>query len=125
VKKKHIKDIYIIILLSVVFLGSITLYQYRRYVKIMHSQKFTVCKTVRLTSKYVYYKFKIDSVEYQSNIGWKDPDNNHKIGTYYLLLYYPKDPMINSIMYQEVWDSAYYGKNVDYPFKVKVYFWRF
>jgi hypothetical protein len=124
-RKRYIKDIYIIIIVFIITISSATIYQYNRYLKIMSNQKFTVCKTIKLTSKKMHYKFKINETEYESSIGWKDPDKAHKIGTYYLLLYYPKDPKINSIMYQEVRDSTYYGKNVDYPYKVKVYFWRF
>ena len=113
------------VLISILFIGGVTLYQYSRYVKIMSDQRITVCKMIRLTDKYSYYKFMVDSVEYESRIGVRDPDTTHKVGTYYLLLYYPKNPKINSIIYQEVRDSSGYGKSVHYPHKVKVYFWRF
>ena|GEM_PF-1962450 len=119
------KDKFIVILLFVSCVLGVILYQYTRYVKIMSDQKVTVCKTVKLTDKYSYYKFVVDSIEYESRIGVRDPNTTNKVGTYYLLVYYPKNPNINSIMYQEVRDSTYYGKNIDYPYKVKVYFWRF
>ncbi len=110
-------------MISVILVTSLLIRQYFRYEKIMSEQKFTVCKTTKLTSSSVRYQFKIKSVEYVGWVGFQDP--NHKIGTYYLLVYYPKDPTINCIIYQEVRDSSSYGESANYPNKFKVYFWRF
>lgn len=110
---------------TIILVASLSIYHKSRYDKIMSEQSFTVCRTTKLTMKNVFYKFEINSVEFNSDSDFQDPDSTNKIGTYYLLLYYPKDPTINSIMYQEVRDSVSYGKEISYPYKVKVNFWRF
>lgn len=114
-----------ILIISIAFLSFIFIRQWIRYDKITNEHKFTVAKTVKMTQKYISYKFKVGFIEYESTIGVSDPDSSNKIGTYYLLMYYPKNPKINVIMYKDVMDSSFYGKEVYYPYNVNINFWLF
>jgi len=118
-KKKGVFNV----IITVSLLVYVACDQYFGYTHIMKDQSFTVCKTVEYTDKYISYKFMVDSVTYEAKIKNIDTYTTHKEGVCFLVLYYTKNPKVNTILYDEVWERSYYGKKINYPFKVSVSFW--
>lgn len=111
------------VIISVSLFMYLTFAQYLDYIHIMKDQSFTVCQTVKYTDKYISYTFMVDSTIYEQKTKRLDPYSTHEEGICFLLLYYTKNPKVNTILYDEVWERSYYGKKINYPFKVSVSFW--